>query len=488
MFLSRLNDIVEPRSRIQKDSWIFKEFKVSYQKIEVLALIADLLLIAFSSTFGGTVYRYLWHDNFATADICLSVGLINGFFYVYAVSMRGLYCLPVLLMPLPNVSRLLAIFASTTLLVTGTAFILNGNIASTFWPLATTLLLQITLLLIVRGAFAIATRTLLSVGSLDGRRVVTIGEPAELMGLSASFLLQYFGRKEVFRVPVAMNRGYCSSEVLANLDGAIRNASEQGAEEFLIALRWGSQELLETVRSRLRASPLPVRLLPDHSMRTLLGQRGMSTDPLLRPITIQRVTLTNFEKAVKRALDVVASMTAIVFFLPLFMIATVAIKLDSPGPILVRQRRSGFNAKEFPIFMFRTMTVLDNGPVVKPACRDDNCVTRIGKFLRRSSIDELPQLFNVLRGDMSLVGPRPHALAHDDEYKVHIADYAFRHYVKPGMTGWAQVNGLRGETASFEQMAERVKLDLWYINNWSLGLDINILLKSCIEILRDCAL
>ncbi len=134
------------------------------------------------------------------------------------------------------------------------------------------------------------------------------------------------------------------------------------------------------------------------------------------------------------------------------------------------------------------MTVLDNGPVVKPACRDDNCVTRIGKFLRRSSIDELPQLFNVLRGDMSLVGPRPHALAHDDEYKVHIADYAFRHYVKPGMTGWAQVNGLRGETASFEQMAERVKLDLWYINNWSLGLDINILLKSCIEILRDCAL
>ena len=281
MFLSRLIDIVEPRGRIQKDLWIFKEFKVSYQKIEVLALIADLLLIAFSSTFGGTVYRYFWHDNFATAGICLSVGLINGFFYVYAVSMRGLYCLPVLLMPLPNVSRLLAIFASTTFLVTGPVFILNGNIASAFWPLVTTLLLQIILLLIVRGVFAIATRTLLSVGSLDGRRVVTIGEPAELMGLSASFLLQCFGRKEVFRVPVAMNRGCRSSEVLANLDGAVTNASEQGAEEFLIALRWGSQELLETVRSCLRASPLPVRLLPDHSMRTLLGQRGVPSRVVL---------------------------------------------------------------------------------------------------------------------------------------------------------------------------------------------------------------
>ena len=189
MFLSRLNDIVEPRGRIQKDSWIFKEFKVSYQKVEFLALIADLLFIVFSSTVGGTVYRYLWHDNFATADICLSVGLINGFFYVYAVRMRGLYCLSVLLMPLPNVSRLLASFASTTFLVTGSVFILNGNIVSAFWPLVTTLLLQIILLLIVRGLFAIATRTLLSVGSLDGRRVVTIRRTSGIDGIKRKYFI-----------------------------------------------------------------------------------------------------------------------------------------------------------------------------------------------------------------------------------------------------------------------------------------------------------
>src|ERR1019366_10599586 len=132
------------------------------------------------------------------------------------------------------------------------------------------------------------------------------------------------------------------------------------------------------------------------------------------------------------------------------------------------------NAKEFVSFKFRTMPVLEDGPVVTQACREDLRVTRIGRFLRRSSLDELPQLFNVLRGDMSLVGPRPHALAHDNEYRVRIADYDFRHRVKPGMTGWAQVNGLLGETTSSEQMAERVKLDLWYINNWSLGLDLNI--------------
>jgi putative colanic acid biosysnthesis UDP-glucose lipid carrier transferase len=492
MLLSRLSDIVEPRGvepgdRTGKNSWLFKQLNISCQKIEILALIIDLLLIVLASTFGRTVYLHVWHENFATAEACLGAGIINGLSYISVARMRGLYRFPVLLMPLPYFSPLLTIFASTAFLVTGSVFSLKGNIALSFWPLVATLLLQVILLLIARWVFAIVTRAILSAGNLDGRRVVTIGEPAELMGLSESFLLQCFGRREVFRVPVATKRGYRSSEFLADLDGAIAAASEQGAEEFLVALPWGSQELLETVRTRLRASPLPVRLLPDHSMRTLLGQRGMSSDAPLLPVTLQRVALTPFERAVKRALDIVVSMAAIVFFSPLFLIAAVAVKLNNPGPIIFRQRRSGFNAKEFVIFKFRTMTVLEDGPIVTQACRDDLRVTRIGKFLRRSSLDELPQLLNVLRGDMSLVGPRPHAIAHDEEYRVHIADYAFRHHVKPGITGWAQVHGLRGETASFGQMAERVKLDLWYINNWSLGLDINILVRTCFEVLRDRA-
>ena len=198
-------------------------------------------------------------------------------------------------------------------------------------------------------------------------------------------------------------------------------------------------------------------------------------------VTNQR---TVFERAIKRGVDIIVSMTAIAFFGPFFVIATIAIMLDSPGPIIFRQRRGGLNGKEFVIFKFRTMTVLEDGPVVTQVRADDLRVTRIGKLLRRSSIDELPQLFNVLRGDMSLVGPRPHALAHDDKYRVHITGYADRYHVVPGLTGWAQVNGLRGETASFAQMAERVKFDLWYISNWSLGLDLNILLRTGFSLLR----
>ncbi len=246
-------------------------------------------------------------------------------------------------------------------------------------------------------------------------------------------------------------------------------------------------KLLETIRWRVRESPLPVRILPGHNIRTLLGRRGLSTNGLSLPLTIQRPPLTAFERAVKRTLDVVGSVTAILFLSPLFLIAAIAIKLDSSGPIIFQQRRSGFNAKEFVIFKFRTMTVLEDGPAITQACRGDVRATRVGKFLRRSSIDELPQLLNVLKGEMSLVGPRPHAVAHDTEYKVHIADYAFRHHVKPGITGWAQVNGKRGETRSLEQMAERVKLDLWYINNWSLAFDIDILARTCFEVLRDRA-
>jgi exopolysaccharide biosynthesis polyprenyl glycosylphosphotransferase len=169
---------------------------------------------------------------------------------------------------------------------------------------------------------------------------------------------------------------------------------------------------------------------------------------------------------------------------PLLLLASVAIKLDSAGPILFRQSRKGFNGKDFKIYKFRSMTVLEDGQTICQARRGDHRITRVGRILRTSSVDELPQLFNVLRGEMSLVGPRPHAIAHDNEYTETIANYAFRHHVKPGITGWAQVHGFRGETAKLDLMKKRVELDIWYINNWSLWLDLWIILLTCFEVTR----
>jgi undecaprenyl-phosphate galactose phosphotransferase/putative colanic acid biosynthesis UDP-glucose lipid carrier transferase len=167
------------------------------------------------------------------------------------------------------------------------------------------------------------------------------------------------------------------------------------------------------------------------------------------------------------------------------VVAAVTVKLDSPGPVLFRQRRNGFNVHPFVIFKFRTMNVLEDGGNVVQAKRHDPRVTRVGRVLRHSSIDELPQLFNVLRGEMSLVGPRPHALAHDTQYGRLLFDYAFRQHMKPGITGWAQVHGYRGETAGIDQMRRRIDCDLWYINNWSLILDLQILCRTCIEVARQ---
>lgn len=146
-------------------------------------------------------------------------------------------------------------------------------------------------------------------------------------------------------------------------------------------------------------------------------------------------------------------------------LTAVAIKLESPGPVIFRQTRKGFNDREFVIYKFRTMTVQEDGPTIIQAARGDSRVTGLGRLLRSSSIDELPQLVNVLNGDMSLVGPRPHALAHDNYFEFILSDYAFRDQVKPEITGWAQCNGSRGATPSVEHISERVKLDLWYINN-----------------------
>ncbi len=186
-------------------------------------------------------------------------------------------------------------------------------------------------------------------------------------------------------------------------------------------------------------------------------------------------------------LDLVFASVAIVISAPLLAAAAIAIKLDSAGPVIFRQKRSGFTGIPFVIFKLRTMRVLEDGPTVTQAQRGDPRVTRVGRWLRRSSIDELPQLFNVLQGDMSLVGPRPHVLAHDDSYKPLIPKYDFRYRARPGITGWAQVNGLRGETSRLDQMAERIAFDLWYIDHWSLSLDIYILFRTIFEVVEGRA-
>ncbi|RZI79975.1 MAG: undecaprenyl-phosphate glucose phosphotransferase, partial [Rubrivivax sp.] len=156
----------------------------------------------------------------------------------------------------------------------------------------------------------------------------------------------------------------------------------------------------------------------------------------------------------------------------------IGVKLSSPGPAIFKQRRNGLDGEEIIVYKFRSMRVMDNGGVVKQATRGDSRITPFGAFIRRTSLDELPQFINVLQGRMSIVGPRPHAVAHNEEYRRLIKAYMVRHKVKPGITGWAQVNGCRGETETIEKMQTRVEFDLEYLRNWSLGLDLQIIVRT----------
>src|ERR1700683_3552728 len=230
---------------------------------------------------------------------------------------------------------------------------------------------------------------------------------------------------------------------------------------------------LTTTESSQHRVALPLQLVEP----AVAAQRLQGIGP--RPTTVlERAPLSRLERALKRTVDLFGAAVGLILLSPLLLVIALLIKLESSGPILFTQWRSGFNGRIFRIFKFRSMTVLEDGPVIRQATREDPRSTRFGRLLRCTSIDEMPQLFNVLRGEMSLVGPRPHALAHDTEYARMIAGYTLRYRVKPGITGWAQVNGYRGETGTLDLMAERVERDLWYIKNWSIWLDLKIILGT----------
>lgn len=229
--------------------------------------------------------------------------------------------------------------------------------------------------------------------------------------------------------------------------------------------------------------PLPVVFLPRGAASEMLKGtiRSFGDHPC---IELQGPPLSAVDRATKRCIDVVGASISLALLMPLLFLVAIAIKLDSRGPILFSQRRCGFNGRIFSIYKLRTMHVVEDGPSVAQAQAFDRRVTRVGRWLRRASIDELPQLLNVLDGSMSLVGPRPHALVHDAEFDSLVRKYAFRRRVKPGITGWAQINGSRGPTPMIAQIQERVEHDLWYIENWSLKLDFRILLQTPLEVVR----
>ncbi len=266
-----------------------------------------------------------------------------------------------------------------------------------------------------------------------------------------------------------------------SLKGGIENllsaVSANQVDEILVALPWGQGQSLDALLKRLNSVPVNVRVCPDAALLTRPVRR-LAPIAALPTFDLYERPLSGWNQVLKRVEDMILGSALLIAALPVLLLIALLIRVDSPGPILFRQRRYGFNNNEFTVYKFRTMRDAPQDERVPQAHRGDQRVTRIGAFLRRTSLDELPQLINVLHGEMALVGPRPHAVAHNRHFAQVIDDYLGRHRVKPGITGWAQVSGLRGETETEEQMRLRVQHDLHYIDNWSLWFDLKILLLT----------
>jgi putative colanic acid biosynthesis UDP-glucose lipid carrier transferase len=250
-----------------------------------------------------------------------------------------------------------------------------------------------------------------------------------------------------------------------------------------ITLPMVSQPRILRLLDELRDTTASIYFVPDIFVSDLIQAR-VDTVGGLPVVAVCETPFHGASGLVKRLSDIVLASVILVAIAPIMAAIAVGVKLSSPGPVLFRQRRYGLDGREIVVYKFRTMTVVEDGGVIVQATRNDSRVTPFGAFLRRSSLDELPQFVNVLQGRMSVVGPRPHAVAHNELYRKQINGYMIRHKVKPGITGWAQVNGLRGETDTVEKMAARIEYDLDYLRNWSLMLDLKIVAKTVLVVLR----
>ena len=268
-----------------------------------------------------------------------------------------------------------------------------------------------------------------------------------------------------------------SAQRLGGLKDVAAYVTAHSVREVYITLPLGSQPRIVELLEDVQGTTASLFFVPDVFGISIIQGRlqDMNGVPV---VGICETPFTGTNELVKRISDMVLATLILILIAPLLLVIAIGVKLSSPGPAIFRQRRNGLDGGEIVVYKFRSMKSQDNGPMVRQATKDDPRITPFGAFIRRTSLDELPQFINVLQGRMSIVGPRPHAVAHNEEYRRLIKAYMVRHKVKPGITGWAQVNGHRGETDTIEKMQARVEYDLEYLRNWSLGLDLQIIVRT----------
>jgi len=440
----------------------------------ILAASVDLFALAGSAVIAAAIHQVVTPHLGDTLDIRFETWAILGLLLVATSLLRNDYAVTQYLSPGGRLQRL---YAPWCLAVAMALIVLLPARAEShpLFPIFVIFATGLGAVCLARIGLAQALRERAAEGQIVARRIFLLGYEAELEAFVKSWEPHRFG----LHVVAASVLG-SSSNLEDDLALARAYARILAPDDVFLLIPWEDKKTIEASLNAFLGIPAALHLGPERFLERFSAARVAAMGPI-RCLNLVDHPLSPSALALKRLVDIVLASSALVLLSPLFLMVAVAVKLDSPGPIIFRQHRYGFNQKPFRIFKFRSMTACeDNSKLVQVTTRTDSRLTRVGAFMRRRNIDELPQLFNVLMGDMSLVGPRPMAVAHDQMFERCISLYSRRHNVKPGITGWAQINGCRGGISE-ERIRARVEHDIYYIDNWSLWFDFKILWRTLLS-------
>ena len=445
--------------------------------ISSLYRLVDLVVITLTFLFTLTAFEQQLHAN---GMLLLFVSIITYMLSAEALELyRSWRTSPLTLL----IKHVLLAWTITSAILIAMSYTFNDYVTYSSTVLLLWLFITYPALSLWRAAF----RRLLSMyrkAGGNGRTALVIG--ANQSGLSLArqlgeqdnlgiHCIGVFDDRTTDRLPHEV-RG----QVLGTVDQAIAMAKRNEVDYVYISLPMSAEKRIMQILDKCSDTTATVSIIPNFFIYNLINARWQNVGSI-QTLSIFDTPFQGASDIMKRLEDIAFSLAILtVIALPMLVIAAM-VKITSPGPIIFKQDRYGLDGKKIRIYKFRSMTTQDNGDSVKQATKNDARITPLGAFLRRTSLDELPQFLNVLKGEMSIVGPRPHAVAHNEQYRKLIQRYMLRHKVKPGITGWAQINGLRGETETINKMVKRVEYDLDYIHRWSLWLDIKIILSTVIN-------
>jgi Undecaprenyl-phosphate glucose phosphotransferase len=441
----------------------------------VMATLADICAITLTAILIGTIYHMVAYGVQGMIEEFVQLGLFIALIFTLSNAMRQEYAIANYLSFSGHGRRSLFLWNITFVGALAVAFVTKTSAEFSRATFVAFYIFGFAALCLTRATIVAGVKSSAAAGGVSARRVFLVGYEEGMHNFMERYAPWTAGL-HIVAASVLRPQG----DLREDLALAAASARMLLPDDVFVLVPWADEGTIDACVDAFLRVPASIHLGPERVLDRFVDAR-ISKIGTIASLNLVGRPLSTVDIVIKRIMDIVISAGVLVLLAPLLCIVALLIKLDSPGPVLFFQRRYGFNQEPFRIVKFRTMTTLDDDRYVTHTSEDDVRVTRVGRFIRRFNIDELPQLFNVLRGEMTLVGPRPHALAHDQLFERSIALYARRHNVKPGITGWAQVNGLRGGISSEQKIRDRVEHDLFYIDNWSLFLDIRILLLTVLS-------